>query len=137
MNPNSPTRPQAGHLLILSGPPGCGKTQAVRLLAEELGYDISEWIPPASVSWKESRYIAGVRGAPHRSSLQHLEDFIVHAVRLPMLSLSVSASATPHSSSRPEPCRPKVKSPNLKSGILDLPSMLEHPSSRYSPVVSL
>uniref|UniRef100_A0A061QSZ1 Cell cycle checkpoint protein n=1 Tax=Tetraselmis sp. GSL018 TaxID=582737 RepID=A0A061QSZ1_9CHLO len=44
--------PAAG-CLLLTGPPGCGKTAAVCLLASEQGLSVTEWVPPAGVTWEE------------------------------------------------------------------------------------
>lgn len=35
-----------GCVLLITGPPGSGKTATVRLIAKELDFDISEWITP-------------------------------------------------------------------------------------------
>ena len=34
------------NILIISGPSGCGKTVALKVLAEEHGFDVTEWITP-------------------------------------------------------------------------------------------
>jgi len=45
---------EAPRLLVLSGPPGCGKTTALRVLAKELEFSILEWINPVHLNWKNS-----------------------------------------------------------------------------------
>jgi dephospho-CoA kinase len=40
-------------LVAFTGPPGCGKSTAVRVLACELGYELVEWTPPAPTLWSE------------------------------------------------------------------------------------
>lgn len=37
---------QSPKILLLTGPVGVGKSATVRVLARELGYDITEWINP-------------------------------------------------------------------------------------------
>ena len=34
------------NILIISGPSGCGKTVALKVLAEEHGFNVTEWITP-------------------------------------------------------------------------------------------
>ncbi len=38
-----------GSVLLLTGPPGSGKTASIRLIAKELSFDISEWIVPLDI----------------------------------------------------------------------------------------
>uniref|UniRef100_A0A8D8FCE5 Cell cycle checkpoint protein RAD17 n=1 Tax=Culex pipiens TaxID=7175 RepID=A0A8D8FCE5_CULPI len=35
--------------LLISGPPGCGKSTAVKIVTEELGYEVKEWTTPVDV----------------------------------------------------------------------------------------
>lgn len=39
----------AGPILLLTGPSGSGKTVTLRLVAQECGYDINEWVNPVDV----------------------------------------------------------------------------------------
>lgn len=38
-----------GSVLLLTGPPGSGKTATVRLIAKDLNFDVSEWIVPLDI----------------------------------------------------------------------------------------
>jgi hypothetical protein len=44
-------------VLVVTGPPGCGKSTAVRVLARALGFDVAEWAPPVPTLWSESQYL--------------------------------------------------------------------------------
>lgn len=37
------------NVLLLTGPPGSGKTATLRLIAKELDFDVSEWITPLDI----------------------------------------------------------------------------------------
>ncbi|XP_065519596.1 cell cycle checkpoint protein RAD17 isoform X2 [Lathamus discolor] len=39
---------QGGSVLLLTGPPGCGKTATIQILAKDLGVQVQEWINPIS-----------------------------------------------------------------------------------------
>lgn len=85
-------------LLLLSGPPGCGKTTTVKTLAHELGIEVTEWTTPTPVLWAEhlQQRAAGIPG-PYSSKLDDFEDFVSHA-KLSTLPLQLSqAPATPAS----------------------------------------
>ena len=45
--------PPAPRLLVLSGPPGSGKSTMLRVIATELGFETCEWVDPRSLSWEE------------------------------------------------------------------------------------
>lgn len=39
---------------MLTGPPGCGKSATVEILAKDLGIQIQEWINPVSLDFKKN-----------------------------------------------------------------------------------
>lgn len=45
-------------VLVISGPSGCGKTVAIKLLANENGYEITEWINPIDQIMDENSKIS-------------------------------------------------------------------------------
>ena len=46
-----------GKMLVVTGPPGCGKTRTLRVLGESLGFSITEWQAQAEASDQEIRYL--------------------------------------------------------------------------------
>ncbi|XP_072270061.1 cell cycle checkpoint protein RAD17 [Pyxicephalus adspersus] len=44
---------QGGSVLLLTGPPGCGKTATLLVLAQEMGIQVQEWINPVIQEFKE------------------------------------------------------------------------------------
>ncbi|NWV06519.1 RAD17 protein, partial [Ptilonorhynchus violaceus] len=42
---------QSGSVLLLTGPPGCGKTATLQVLAKDLGLQVQEWINPLSLDF--------------------------------------------------------------------------------------
>ncbi|XP_063035956.1 cell cycle checkpoint protein RAD17 [Melospiza melodia melodia] len=42
---------QGGSVLLLTGPPGCGKTATLRILARDLGLQVQEWTNPLSLDF--------------------------------------------------------------------------------------
>ena len=44
-------------MLLLSGPPGCGKTATIHALAEDMDFSILEWVNPStegtSTAWNQ------------------------------------------------------------------------------------
>ncbi|NWT03432.1 RAD17 protein, partial [Mionectes macconnelli] len=52
---------QGGSVLLLTGPPGCGKTVTLQILAKDLGLQVQEWTNPLSLDFtrEELRNIFG------------------------------------------------------------------------------
>ncbi|KAM4049340.1 cell cycle checkpoint protein RAD17 [Anomaloglossus baeobatrachus] len=44
---------QGGSILLLTGPPGCGKTATILVLAKEMGIQVQEWINPLMQEYKQ------------------------------------------------------------------------------------
>ncbi|XP_050769255.1 cell cycle checkpoint protein RAD17 isoform X2 [Gymnogyps californianus] len=42
---------QGGSVLLLTGPPGCGKTATIQILAKDLGAQVQEWTNPISLDF--------------------------------------------------------------------------------------
>ncbi|XP_076183227.1 rad17 checkpoint clamp loader component isoform X2 [Ptiloglossa arizonensis] len=59
--------------LILSGASGCGKTAAIRLLAKENDFDVTEWITPIDQVMDENNWVM--------RQGDRFEDFLIRATR--------------------------------------------------------
>lgn len=48
-------------MLLLSGPPGCGKMATLHALAQDMGFSVLEWINPSyessSSMWSEGLFL--------------------------------------------------------------------------------
>ena len=76
-------------VLILRGPPGCGKSATVRALAKEIGMTVQDWVNPTEVvafedvavprdgggGWREGDRLAYV------SQAKAFKDFLIRARR--------------------------------------------------------
>lgn len=80
----SPSSPRA---LLLTGPPGAGKSAAVRTVTNELGCELCEWQAP---------FVSECRGSTSRVLLESIQDFLI-GVQYPSLIASVSDSAPSNS----------------------------------------
>ncbi|KAE8635917.1 hypothetical protein XENTR_v10002784 [Xenopus tropicalis] len=47
------TQKQGGHILLLTGPPGCGKTATIQVLTKEMGIQVQEWINPLMQEYRQ------------------------------------------------------------------------------------
>ncbi|KAK9814703.1 hypothetical protein WJX72_010168 [[Myrmecia] bisecta] len=86
----STTSRHAGTLLA-TGPTGCGKSTCIRVLAAELGYELTEWQPPVPTLWAEHQYQAA-SGVRYVSKLHAFEEFVSRS-KLSSLSLLRSTAA--------------------------------------------
>ncbi|XP_078531423.1 cell cycle checkpoint protein RAD17 [Lissotriton helveticus] len=47
---------QGGSVLLLTGPPGCGKTATMSVLTKDLGIQVQEWTNPFTTEYKKDEY---------------------------------------------------------------------------------
>lgn len=81
-------------LLLLSGPPGCGKTSLVRTLAADLGFTVSTWTADSDASARAVSRAPGVRhsDAPSTNKMQSFSSFLLRG-RYATLGLGASSSS--------------------------------------------
>ncbi|KAG2433546.1 hypothetical protein HYH02_012663 [Chlamydomonas schloesseri] len=98
-------RPQPCGVAILTGPAGCGKSSAVRVLGAALGFELVEWTPPPPLLWHEYQYQhagggyggeygggeGSGRGGGYQSKLDDFEAFVRRA-KFPALNLAPASS---------------------------------------------
>lgn len=80
---NSLMEPSGHHVLLLTGPPGVGKTATVHVLRDLLRIEMYEWETPAPTLWKE--YIHHVNsGTSYISKLDEFEAFVRAIQKFPV-----------------------------------------------------
>ncbi|KAK2189322.1 hypothetical protein NP493_109g05020 [Ridgeia piscesae] len=80
-------------LLLLTGPPGCGKTATIQVLTREMAVEVQEWTNPATgtysvAEWSyEARELAVVGGPLSESQSTQFQDFLLRANKYPTLQI--------------------------------------------------
>jgi len=91
-------RSQQTPILLLSGPPGCGKYQSVTLISKELGIDIHQWEEPirykTNVEWEYNQDLEFEDRHIDLNPLCHLSDFMLRTNRYSMLPLKGAGKNT-------------------------------------------
>ncbi|KAL1924265.1 uncharacterized protein VTP21DRAFT_7300 [Calcarisporiella thermophila] len=100
---------QAGRVLVLTGPAGCGKTAVIKTLAIELNITIIEWVNPINEN------VIGMKLVDSESSsdesegyvpvLQRFREFLSRAEKYPSLAFT-TAAASSSLTSTPQPILP-------------------------------
>ncbi|NXE95556.1 RAD17 protein, partial [Menura novaehollandiae] len=76
---------QDGSVLLLTGPPGCGKTATLQILAKDLGIQVQEWTNPLSLDFakEELRNMFGhdsnFHAFPSQAQAALFQDFLLRA----------------------------------------------------------
>lgn len=83
-------RVPGGQLLILTGPPGVGKSAVIRTLGNSMGLEFFEWTTPTPTPWQEHLH-HGFTGQRYTSKLDEFETFLENARKFPLLPISSSS----------------------------------------------
>ncbi|XP_069080507.1 cell cycle checkpoint protein RAD17 [Pleurodeles waltl] len=76
---------QGGSVLLLTGPPGCGKTATMSVLTKDLGIQVQEWTNPVTTEYKKDEfnevYDHGSNSQPFTSQSQTslFQEFLLRA----------------------------------------------------------
>ena len=81
--------PPSKRMLVLIGPPGSGKSTMLRVIAEELHFEICEWFEPRSDAWDPDRQ----REGPYESRMTQFGDFLRASLRTLSLCLVPAGGA--------------------------------------------
>ena len=79
---------ERGGALCASGPPGCGKASAIKCVAKELGYEVSEWKAPTPTLWREHAHARGNEnyGMEYASKVDEFAAYVARATKYEPLS---------------------------------------------------
>ena len=77
-----------GGAMCASGPPGCGKASAIKCVAKELGYEVSEWKAPTPTLWREHAHARGNEnyGMEYASKVDEFAAYVARATKYEPLS---------------------------------------------------
>ncbi|XP_066469640.1 cell cycle checkpoint protein RAD17 isoform X2 [Tiliqua scincoides] len=89
---------QGGSVLLLTGPPGCGKSATVEILSKDLGIQVQEWINPILPDFKKDdfqdtlHHESEFQILPYQSQTALFEEFLLRAnkyIKLQMVGESM------------------------------------------------
>uniref|UniRef100_A0A8C3KM51 Cell cycle checkpoint protein RAD17 n=1 Tax=Calidris pygmaea TaxID=425635 RepID=A0A8C3KM51_9CHAR len=76
---------QGSSVLLLTGPPGCGKTATIEILAKDLGIQVQEWINPISLDFTKEDlknmfgHDSNFHAFPSQAQAALFQDFLLRA----------------------------------------------------------
>ncbi|NWS75592.1 RAD17 protein, partial [Crotophaga sulcirostris] len=76
---------QDGSVLLLTGPPGCGKTATIQVLAKDLGIQVQEWTNPVSLDFTKEElrnmfsHDSDFHSLPSQAQAAVFQDFLLRA----------------------------------------------------------
>lgn len=95
----SGTAVRGSKMVVVTGPPGCGKTATIHVLSQAMGFRVVEWQAQAQVSWDDVQYqrpdgvhYQGQDSVQYHSKLALFEDFASRA-KVAALPLAIASRA--------------------------------------------
>lgn len=84
---------QGGSILLITGPPGCGKTTTLKILSKEHGIQVQEWVNPVLPDFQKDDYKellnldSKVYIVPYQSQTAVFSDFLLRATKYSKLQM--------------------------------------------------
>ncbi|XP_028638895.1 cell cycle checkpoint protein RAD17 [Grammomys surdaster] len=84
---------QGGSILLITGPPGCGKTTTIKILSKELGIQVQEWVNPILPDFQKDDYKellnldSSFSIVPYQSQIALFNDFLLRATKYSKLQM--------------------------------------------------
>ncbi|CAH6787589.1 Rad17 [Phodopus roborovskii] len=84
---------QGGSILLITGPPGCGKTTTIKILSKEHGIQVQEWVNPVLPDFQKDEYKelrnleSKVYTVPYQSQIAVFNDFLLRATKYSKLQM--------------------------------------------------
>ncbi|XP_027376300.1 cell cycle checkpoint protein RAD17 isoform X3 [Bos indicus] len=84
---------QGGSILLITGPPGCGKTTTIKILAKEHGIQVQEWINPVLPEFQKDDFkeILNPESSfhifPYQSQIAVFKEFLLRATKYNQLQM--------------------------------------------------
>lgn len=89
-----------GSILLITGPPGCGKTTTIKILSKELGIQVQEWVNPILQDFQKDDYKelfnseSNFSVIPYQSQIAVFNDFVLRATKYNKLQMLGDALTT-------------------------------------------
>eukprot|EP01136_Pigoraptor_vietnamica_P031847 Opistho-1_new@92947 len=117
-------------ILLLTGPPGSGKTAALSVAARVMDFDVVEWINPVRPAFRPSEAWTPGQESDYVPLLKEFRDFLLRCERYPSVAVSSASTAGP---SAPPTSSVLVGAPARGRKVIvveDLPNVLPGPQAR-------
>ncbi|KAF6126792.1 RAD17 checkpoint clamp loader component [Phyllostomus discolor] len=85
---------QGGSILLITGPPGCGKTTTIKILSKEHGIQVQEWINPVLPQFQKDdfkeimfNHESSFHVFPYQSQMAVFKEFLLRATKYNKLQM--------------------------------------------------